>query len=158
MSREAAQDPVANTFVYHKLPGLNKKRNKNQILKGKAIEFCAVLSKEQREGRSPSYFNVEEMQMVLKYVQALTNLQLDENYKVTANQIGVVTPYIRQAYKIRYLLTQHNFADVEIGTTETFQGREKRIIIISTVRAQHDLLLHDKKYNLGFVRNEKVSI
>lgn len=47
-------------------------------------------------------------------------------------------------------------ANVEVGTTETFQGREKRIIIITTVRAQKDLLLYDKKYNLGFVKHEKV--
>lgn len=60
-------------------------------------------------------------------------------------------------YKIRDTLRHNNFEGVEVGTTETFQGREKRIIIISTVRAKHDLLAYDKKYNLGFVRNEKVS-
>lgn len=59
-------------------------------------------------------------------------------------------------YKIKELLKRNNFDRVEIGTTETFQGREKRIIIISTVRARQDLLLYDKKYNLGFVRNDKV--
>lgn len=61
-------------------------------------------------------------------------------------------------YKIKELLKRNNFEKVEVGTTETFQGREKRIIIISTVRARQDLLLYDKKYNLGFVRNDKVSI
>lgn len=48
------------------------------------------------------------------------------------------------------------FENIEVGTTESFQGREKRIIIISTVRAQDSLLKHDKKYNLGFVKHDQV--
>lgn len=59
-------------------------------------------------------------------------------------------------YKIKELLKRNKLDKVEVGTTETFQGREKRVMIISTVRARHDLLLYDKKYNLGFVRNDKV--
>lgn len=49
-------------------------------------------------------------------------------------------------------------SEIEVGTVEVFQGREKRIIIISTVRSKPSLLKLDKQYNLGFVRNEKVNI
>lgn len=62
-----------------------------------------------------------------------------------------------QLHRIRNLLTDE-LKDVEVGTAETFQGREKRIIIVSCVRAQDSLLLYDRKYNLGFVKNEKVTL
>lgn len=90
--------------------------------------------------------------MVAKCVDILTSLP---DIKVLTTDIGVITPYIRQVYRIKTALKQ-KFCDVEVGTTETFQGREKRIILISCVRGQHDLLLYDKRYNLGFVSNEKV--
>lgn len=105
-----------------------------------------------RQGRSPSYFNPKEAEMVLKYVKALLNLS---ETRVLETDIGIVTPYIRQVYRLKELLKSRGYSDVEVGTTEVFQGREKRIIIISSVRAQHDLLLFDRKYKLGFVSNEK---
>jgi helicase MOV-10 len=48
-----------------------------------------------------------------------------------------------------------NWQDIEVGSTEQFQGREKRIILISTVRSQVELLKEDFKFNLGFLDNPK---
>lgn len=50
-----------------------------------------------------------------------------------------------------------NYEKLEVGSVEVFQGKEKRVIIISTVRAQANLLLHDMKYNIGFLNDEKVN-
>jgi helicase MOV-10 len=47
------------------------------------------------------------------------------------------------------------FKDLKVGSVETFQGQERRCIIVSTVRAQPEQILSDLRYNLGFVANEK---
>ncbi|XP_060525981.1 putative helicase mov-10-B.1 [Cylas formicarius] len=145
----AGNDPVARIFLYP-LATNNAKRRKRDCVDA-AIEFCSVVAKERREGRSPSYYNDRELQMVVRYVRALVALP---GADVKPSEIGVITPYIRQVYKILDAL-KRDFSQVEVGTTEAFQGREKRVIVLSTVRSQEDLLLYDSKYKLGFVKNEK---
>ncbi|KAL3280167.1 hypothetical protein HHI36_017667 [Cryptolaemus montrouzieri] len=157
ISQEPINDPISRTSVYPKISSLFPvvKVANGLNAAGHAVEFCAVSAKERREGRSPSYFNPAEADMALKYVITLVHLKFHPDFQVKPSDIGIITPYIRQVYKIKLLLQAHGLNDVEVGSTESFQGREKRIIIISTVRAQHDLLKHDEKYSLGFVKKEK---
>lgn len=48
-----------------------------------------------------------------------------------------------------------NWHEIEVGSTEQFQGQEKKIIIISTVRSQVELIKEDFQFNLGFLSNPK---
>lgn len=54
-------------------------------------------------------------------------------------------------------LTSENITELEVGTVESFQGKEKRVILVSTVRANCRLLDYDAKYGLGFLVDDKVS-
>lgn len=45
-----------------------------------------------------------------------------------------------------------NWEKIEVGSTETFQGREKRVIIVSTVRSRPDVI---GRYPIGFVKDPK---
>ncbi|KAI4457865.1 dna2/nam7 helicase family [Holotrichia oblita] len=147
VSAEAASDPIANTCIYALAVPSSSQCPES------AVEFCSIMADEKREGKSPSYYNESEVQMVLKYVQKMLALSITP--EVLESHIGVITPYMRQLHRIKNRLQEHGYKDIEVGTTEVFQGREKRIIIISTVRSKDDLLLIDEKYKLGFVKNEK---
>ncbi|XP_063226708.1 putative helicase mov-10-B.2 [Bacillus rossius redtenbacheri] len=138
---DVLEDPLVRTFL------LSPKKQ------GSAIIFHGVLGQEQREGRSPSHFNMHEVSAVLWYMDYL--LGAKARTPVKQSDIGIIAPYIRQVYKLKNALKDKSWEEVEIGTTETFQGREKRVIIISTVRSNANLLDYDRKFCLGFLTNEK---
>lgn len=148
-SKKALLDPVVKADVWDELP-----------FGGEAIEFYGVAASECRQGHSPSYFNTMEKDVVLKYIEKLLNEfgnGSSMNPPVIGTDIGVISPYAKQVYKIKASLQKMGgqFSSIEVGSTETFQGREKRIMIISTVRGRSDLLEYDKNYNLGFLVDQK---
>lgn len=74
----------------------------------------------------------------------------------TEADIGVITPYSLQVREIRDLLEVELHENLpKIGSVEEFQGQERNIIIISTVRSNVTNIETDLKYNLGFVKNAK---
>ncbi|KAI0765417.1 P-loop containing nucleoside triphosphate hydrolase protein [Fomes fomentarius] len=116
------------------------------------VVFHAISGHNDRESTSPSYFNIDEACEVKAYVQALLE---DRSHPIQARDIGVITPYHAQVRKIRKLLRDAGIADVHVGSVEEFQGQERRVIIISTVRSSADLLAFDAKFTLGFVSNPR---
>jgi len=139
--------PCGDKFVTHSMTKWEHLPNK-----GFPIMFHSVNGENTREGNSPSWFNPEEVMVVVQYA-----IELIQNSKPKINQedIGIITPYARQVQKIRAALYVSGIDGIKVGSVETFQGQERRVIIISTVRSENELLSSDRKYNLGFVSNEK---
>ena len=52
-------------------------------------------------------------------------------------------------------LTQCGLLSLQVGSTELFQGQERKVIIISTVRSSANQISFDVKHNLGFLQNPK---
>ncbi|KAI8821341.1 putative helicase mov-10-B.1-like protein [Fimicolochytrium jonesii] len=121
--------------------------------KGFPIMFHAVQGKDEREGDSPSWFNRDEAAIVAKYISKLRDAR--GGLGIDTSQIGVIAPYRKQVQRIRALLKGKGHIGVKTVAVEEFQGQERRIIIISTVRSTLDFVDHDTKFNLGFLRNPK---
>ncbi|XP_065207853.1 uncharacterized protein LOC135836764 isoform X2 [Planococcus citri] len=119
--------------------------------KGFPIIFHSVKGLEKREDNSPSYFNLEEVDVVEDYVSKLFD---SKNLKFDESDVGVISPYRKQVQKIRQRLFR-SWTKINIASVEEFQGQERKIIIMSTVRSRHELLATDYKYGLGFLKNEK---
>ncbi|KAJ0182407.1 hypothetical protein K1T71_001776 [Dendrolimus kikuchii] len=98
---------------------------------------------------SPSWYNPQEASMV-----ALTACKLYKR-NITPNEIGIITPYIAQIKHLKLLFDAMGSAQPKIGTVEEFQGQEKPLIIISTVRSSEAYLLEDQRNVLGFVKCPK---
>lgn len=115
------------------------------------IIFHSISGKDDQEATSPSFFNIDEVTQVRKYIQLLRD---DRQIRVAHNEIGVITPYHAQCVKVRKILS--GIADeVKVGSVEEFQGQERRVIIISTVRSSRKSVEFDLKHTLGFVANPR---
>jgi len=126
---------------------------KSQYLPSKKfpIVFHAVSGKDDREASSPSFFNIDEVLQVKSYVQKLKE---DRKFRTTDKDIGIISPYHAQCLKLRSTL--RSVADsIKVGSVEEFQGQERKVIIISTVRSSKEFVKYDLKHTLGFVANPR---
>ncbi|KAL9922540.1 putative RNA helicase armi [Glossina fuscipes fuscipes] len=69
--------------------------------------------------------------------------------------IGIITPYLKQAKHLRKLFDDADVAMPKIGSVEEFQGQERNIILIATVRPSKEHIPSDVRHALGLIQNEK---
>nr|XP_016929115.1 putative helicase mov-10-B.2 [Drosophila suzukii] len=110
------------------------------------IIFQATHGVTKREQHSTSSYNQLEAQVLCWYVKRLINDGLGKGRTVMQEDIGIVAPYTAQGKLITQLLQSQGHPNVEVGSVETYQGREKPIIIASLVRSFA---------NMGFMRNPR---
>ncbi|KAM3617817.1 uncharacterized protein V6R79_011507 [Siganus canaliculatus] len=123
---------------------------------GFPLIFHGVIGDDKCEANSPSFFNEDEVKVLEMYVEYL--LQTAGKMGLDISDIGIITPYRKQVQKIREALDimrkeGQDTSSIKVGSVEEFQGQEKKVILISTVRSSHND--SDEQFNLGFVRNEK---
>ena len=124
---------------------------------GVPLFFSGMVGKDMREGSSPSWFNPDEVVAVVKLVQKLLKPRAmgRGGVPLKAEHIGVITPYNKQVQRLRDRLVKADLSAVKVGSTEMFQGQERRVIIISTVRSSEDFVGFDVRHKLGFLDNPK---
>lgn len=92
-----------------------------------------------------SYFNQKEATLIEELLYTL------EQYGVNTEDIGVITPYEGQRARILDIVTKRKrvpLDSLEIKNLDGFQGREKKFIFFSTVRA-------NMESQLGFLHNKR---
>lgn len=145
---EALADPelVGNMCSWEHIPAPARERKFPLV-------FHGVQGEEERESNSPSWFNREEITVVLRYVKHL--LYDARSFGIQPKDIGVITPYAKHAEKLRLAFRAEQMSEVMVGSTEQFQGQEKHVTIISTVRSSDEYIPFDLKHNIGFLNNPK---
>ncbi|CAO3617623.1 unnamed protein product [Cunninghamella echinulata] len=123
----------------------NKLFYENKLLNGHVVEtrqplvtglspliFVDVIGNDQKSIGN-SFWNRDEIAIVAHTIQELSNLGVD------SSSIGIISLYKEQVDKIQLYLgnntsNQNNISNIQISTVDAFQGAEKEIIILSTVR------------------------
>lgn len=89
---------------------------------------------------------MDEIATIINWIRKL----LSQNYsQISAKDVGVVSPYRKQCQLIEKELKNNGLSEITVGTAEVYQGQERKVIIVSSVRTGSDL---------GFVRNEQVTL
>lgn len=90
--------------------------------------FYGIAGQQLSELDSPSLFNPSEaakvVQLVVSYVRTCS---------MSTDDIGVIALFRKQAVKLRRLLRDEGLGSVRVGSVDDIQGREERVVIISTV-------------------------
>ncbi|XP_066559522.1 putative helicase mov-10-B.1 isoform X2 [Amia ocellicauda] len=132
--------------------------------KGFPVIFHGVLGKDEREGNSPSFFNVDEIHVLVSYLKNLLQTQGKKGLgTLSPKDIGIISPYRKQVEKIRKAIHSvdpdlkklDNVKELKVGSVEEFQGQERKVIIVSTVRSDQSYVKMDEDFSLGFLKNEK---
>ena len=97
--------------------------------------FYSQMGQEEISASGTSYLNRTEASNVEKIVTTFLK------GGITSDQIGVITPYEGQrAYIVSHMvrcgpMRQQLYKDIEVASVDSFQGREKDLIILSCVRS-----------------------
>ena len=110
------------------------------------IIFESVIGSFLREEDSTSYYNRKEIDTVTYYLETLLRIGVNGR-QIMQSEIGVISPYKKQCIKIRQECSRRGWNGIEVGSVEQYQGREKPVIILSTVRS--------KTRSVGFLDNVK---
>ncbi|KAJ3554546.1 hypothetical protein NP233_g12400 [Leucocoprinus birnbaumii] len=113
-----------------------------------------------------TWYNLGEIQIVMTIVKELMDEANSCEPPLKARNIGIISPFRAQVWKLREMLREENLRDVDVGTVEVgtwilrlrmrdWQGRENRVIIVSCVRSSQRFLEEDFQKGLGLFREPK---
>jgi helicase MOV-10 len=119
---------------------------------GFPLLFVGVEGEDVRDAGTPSYYNEFEAAEIKRLVRRL----VDET-NTAQRDVVVIAPFRAQVARIRRLLRSESLGDVKVGPPAVVQGRERRAVFISTVRAMGTQYLHvDEACGLGLLHDPRL--
>jgi len=145
--------PCGNPSVAVRMINVGGRGNE---MKGESNQYTETLSSSNAnslaQDSSTTYRNEAEAVRVVALIKEI--LEFDHKYNPhDAKQIGVISPYNGQVHLIKSLLAddtdiislvRSTSAIIEVNSVDGYQGRERDVIIFSTVRSNH-------QGNIGFL-------
>ncbi|KAJ8386394.1 hypothetical protein AAFF_G00170990 [Aldrovandia affinis] len=132
--------------------------------RGFPIIFHGVAGKDEREENSPSFFNRNEIVIVIDYLKKLLQTQGKKGLsRISPRDIGIIAPYRKQVQKIQKAIRSYDeelsalkgIDELKVGSVEEFQGQERKVILVSAVRSNASFVKTDHEFSIGFLKNEK---
>ncbi|XP_053173933.1 putative helicase mov-10-B.1 [Scomber japonicus] len=123
------------------------------------VIFHGVTGIDEREASSPSFFNIAEVEVLMDYVKKLLATKAKKGLAVIRpRDIGIIAPYRKQVLKIHKALHKVgvHMDTLKVGSVEEFQGQERRVILVSTVRSSPDYAEIDKQFTVLMLRGNTV--
>ncbi|MGA1606800.1 MAG: AAA domain-containing protein, partial [Planctomycetota bacterium] len=119
---------AATTVAAHRLADLpNAASNEDTTAPFLWVDTAGCGFEETADVHDGSRANPDEARLVARHVRALLEAG------IAPEAIGVITPYNAQVQALRDVLA--DVQELEIGTVDGFQGREKEAIVLSLVRS-----------------------
>jgi DNA polymerase alpha-associated DNA helicase A len=122
-------DVSNSSHLLHDLPYVSSTPyTRNPIMVIDTSDTGQTLESRQKGKSEQSKANEYEANIAIRYIKKLVQDGLKED------QIGIITPYKAQVSQILSNMG-NNWQNVEVGSIDGFQGREKEAIILTLVRS-----------------------
>ncbi|XP_042232621.1 probable helicase with zinc finger domain isoform X2 [Homarus americanus] len=121
------------------------------------LTFFTARGEDFQDPNSTAFHNNSEVYEVCEQVGEIINHWPKREWgPVGETSIGVVTPYADQMVRIRAELRKRKLYKINVERVLNVQGKQFRVIILSTVRTRHTCKAGDEGLDFGFLSNAKL--
>lgn len=123
------------------------------------IVFHALINTKAIRENGISWHNPTELEQIVWYVRLLLAEPINGR-RFGQRDIAVITPYRQQAEKLSEALCANKWPLIAVATVERFQGQEKPIVLMSTVRSRQGIgfLCNERRMNVMLTRAQALQV
>ncbi len=118
------------------------------------LYFFNIKGKQQIDYQTKSYYNLEEIDWIIKILNDLFSIGTKQN------RIWIISPYAKQVSLLKqYIWDKLWWYNIDVNTIDGYQGKEKEIILISWVRTDWTWFITDpRRFNVAITRVKRMLI